>query len=62
MKPYVLGDLTTGMSADTDTERHWTTVAVRHPVHERLKSLRPYDSMSFSDLIDDMADTYEENG
>jgi predicted CopG family antitoxin len=49
------------MSADSGTERHWTTVAVRHPVHERLKSLRPYDSMSFSDLIDDMADTYEEN-
>ena len=50
------------MSDDgTGTERHWTTVAVRPPVHERLKSLRPYDSMSFSDLIDDMADTYEEN-
>lgn len=49
------------MSAETDTARETTTVSVHKDVHERLKTLRPYDSMSHSDFIDLLADVYEEN-
>lgn len=46
----------TTMSAST-AER--TTVEVKRDVHQRLKNLKEYDSMSFNDLIRDMADVYE---
>lgn len=35
------------------------TIAVSEKVHEKLKSLKPYDSVSFNDLLDDMADQYD---
>lgn len=38
-----------------------TTVEVGRDLHSRLKNLRQYPSMSFHDLIDEMADVYEEH-
>lgn len=37
-----------------------TTVQVHRSTHSRLEELRPYDSMSFNELIEEMADVYEE--
>lgn len=48
------------MSASA-TEREITTVEVKRGLHQRLKGLKEFDSMSFHDLIEDMADVYEEN-
>lgn len=36
------------------------TVKVHESTHERLQELKPYDSMSFNELIDEMADVYTE--
>lgn len=41
------------------SERETTTVTIHRSTHEQLKKLRQYDSMSFDDLISEMADTYE---
>jgi len=40
--------------------REVTTVEVSKDLHQRLKTLKPYDSVSFNDLIRDMADVYDE--
>lgn len=36
-----------------------TTVEIKRDLHRRLKEIRPYESMSFHDLIEDMADQYD---
>lgn len=36
------------------------TIRVSESTHERLEELKPYDSMSFDDLIQEMADVYED--
>lgn len=46
------------MSA-TAEERDITTVQVSRELHSRLESLKLYDSVSFNDLIEEMADVYE---
>lgn len=43
------------------TSREVTTVEVSKDLHQRLKKLKPYDSVSFNDLIEDMADSWEEH-
>ena len=47
------------MSADTD---EWTSLGVRKSVRSRLTEIKPYESMSFNDLLVDMADSYEGEG
>lgn len=42
------------------TDRKITTVTVQRSTHRRLKELRPYESMSFDDLISEMVDVYEQ--
>lgn len=37
----------------------WTTVSVRRPVAERLESLKPYESLSYSEFLDELCDAYE---
>ena len=49
------------MSADTDESPRATTVSVHRETRDRLRSLKPYESMSFNDLLVDMADSYEES-
>lgn len=41
------------------TNQSVTTVQIGRDLHRRLKDIRPYNSMSFHELIEDMADTYE---
>jgi predicted CopG family antitoxin len=36
-----------------------TTISVRDETHRRLRGLKPYDSVSFDELLQDMADHYE---
>lgn len=36
-----------------------TTIAVKQSTHQRLKELKPYGSMSFGELIEELADSYE---
>ncbi|GGN27025.1 BfmA/BtgA family mobilization protein [Halarchaeum nitratireducens] len=38
-----------------------TTVEIKRDLHDRLERLKPYESMSYHDLIDKMADEFEEN-
>lgn len=47
------------MSEDTDTLTRYTTLTVRPDLHDRLARLKPYDSMSFNELLHEMADEYE---
>lgn len=47
------------MSAETDTPRKTTTVSLHRDVHSRLESLKPYESMSYSEFLDELADAYE---
>lgn len=35
-----------------------TTIAVSTQTHRRLESLKPYRSMSFDELVNEMADEY----
>ena len=42
-----------GMSVDK------TTIKVDTAVRDQLADLKPYDSISFNDLLQEMADTYE---
>lgn len=37
------------------------TIRVTADLHERLEDLKPYDSMTFNELIEEMADAYEES-
>lgn len=37
-----------------------TTVQIHRPLHRRLKNLAPYESMTFQEVIDEMADVYEQ--
>lgn len=36
-----------------------TNIRVSEETHERLQELKPYDSMTFDELIAEMADQYE---
>lgn len=36
-----------------------TTIQVREDTRKRLANLKPYPSVSYDDLLRDMADTYE---
>ena len=51
----------TVMSGKTNPESEWTSLGVRKSVRSKLKELKPYDSMSFNDLLLDMADVYEKD-
>jgi hypothetical protein len=46
------------MSAEEGSDE-WTCLGIRESVHSRLTDLKQYESMSFNDLLNDMADTYE---
>jgi hypothetical protein len=48
-------------SATRMCDSEYTSLHVHTDVHERLKSLKPYESMSFNDLLVDMADEYDSN-
>jgi predicted CopG family antitoxin len=47
------------MSAATGTKRESTTLSVHRDVHSRLETLKPYESMSYSEFLDELADVYE---
>ena len=44
-----------------DGSNGWTCLGIHDSVHSRLTDLKPYESMSFNDLLNDMADAYEEH-
>jgi hypothetical protein len=49
-----------GQRSATDTgTSEYTSIHVRRDVRDRLKALKPYDSMSFNDLFEDMAEQYD---
>lgn len=48
--------------AKNSTERSHTTVTVRREVHDRLRSLKEYDSMSYNELLTELADAYDRRG
>lgn len=46
------------MATKASSERSHTTVTVRKETYERLKRLKPYDSMSYNEVINIMADAF----
>lgn len=44
--------------SQSQTEAEYTTLSIRESVRDRLQDLKPYDSVTYSDLIDDMADSW----
>ena len=42
----------------TDSGSGATTLHVHMEIRDRLKELKPYESMSFNELLDDMCDQY----
>jgi hypothetical protein len=47
------------MATRANDERSHTTVTVRNETYERLKRLKPYDSISYNELICVMADEFD---
>jgi predicted DNA-binding ribbon-helix-helix protein len=45
----------------TAEERGITTIRVERSLHARLKEMRPYDSMSWNEFIEELADEYADN-
>ena len=41
------------------TESVRTTVGLKQSTKRRLEALKPYDSMSYDELLSEMADVYE---
>ena len=50
------------MATEATDERSHTTVTVRNETYDRLKRLKPYDSMSYNELISVMADEFDSEG
>lgn len=44
----------------TTEKREITTVQVTRSVHSRLEALKPYESMSYNEFIEELVDTYED--
>jgi len=42
----------------SESENGFTTLTVRRETHRELEELKPYESMSFDELIGEMADDY----
>lgn len=49
------------MSTQGETDR-FTTLPVRESTKARLESLRPFQSMSWTEFAEVLADAYEEQG
>jgi len=56
---YLWGDMAVHMA--TAEERGITTIQVERSLHARLKELKPYNSMTFNEFIEEMADEYADN-
>jgi predicted CopG family antitoxin len=42
----------------SESENTFTTLTVRRETHRELEKLKPYQSMSFDELIREMAESY----
>ena len=49
------------MSRGENANRTYTSLSVTQEMHTRLENLKPYDSMSYNDLLAEMATSYEES-
>lgn len=49
------------MAAETDSGRQYTTLSVHRRVVDRLTAIKPYESMSYNDLLLTMIEEYESN-
>lgn len=38
----------------------YTTISVHEETRDRVKKLKPFDSMSYNEFLQEMADVYEE--
>ena len=45
--------------ADSSEGRQYTTLMVPKSLHSRLAELKPYETMSYHELVSEMADQYE---
>lgn len=48
------------VQSDSDSGPDDTTISVRRDVQKRLQALKPYQSVSYNDLIVDMIEVYTE--
>lgn len=47
------------MSSQNQNQNQFTTVCIRRGTKNRLEALMPYESMSWDEFADVLADTYE---
>lgn len=45
--------------SESDTEPTWKSISLHRDVYSQLKASKPYDSMSYNDLVVDMLEDYE---
>lgn len=57
--PYALQGVC--MSAQTDYEQLTTTINIHKTTRDRLRDLKPFESVTYEDLVSDMIDVYVEN-
>ncbi len=48
------------MTRNTNGSNGFTSLPVRKRTKERLESLKPFDSLSWDEFAEELADTYEE--
>lgn len=46
--------------AQAEGDDPWSSIPARESLKSRLDSLKPYESMSWGELIHEMADSYEQ--
>lgn len=49
------------VKSDSESERTDTTISLQTDVRDRLRALKPFESTSYNDLVDDMIDVYEDS-
>lgn len=50
------------MSTQNSDADGFTTVCVRKSTKRRLESLKPFESLSWTEFMEEMAETYEDTG
>lgn len=51
--------MSTGSPSKELNESEFTSICIRRRTKQRLESLRPYESLSWTEFIDELADNYE---
>lgn len=48
--------------SQSETESEYTTLSIQESTRDRLRELKPYKSVTYTEFLDEMADFWVENG